>query len=47
MKNWKLIIDVAKCHNCNNCLMACKDEHVGNNWKPVAAAHSLSTATTG
>ena len=37
MKNWKLIIDVAKCHNCNNCLMACKDEHVGNNWKPVAA----------
>ncbi len=37
MKEWALIIDVAKCHNCNNCLMACKDEHVGNDWSPIAA----------
>ena len=37
MKEWKMIIDVAKCHLCNNCLMACKDEHVGNDWSPVAA----------
>lgn len=27
-----LIVDVALCQGCNNCLMACKDEHVGNEW---------------
>ena len=27
-----MIIDVAKCENCNNCFLACKDEHVGNEW---------------
>lgn len=29
-----IVIDVAWCHDCNNCFMACKDEHVGNNWAP-------------
>ncbi|GIT54548.1 MAG: hypothetical protein Ct9H300mP16_17080 [Pseudomonadota bacterium] len=28
MQKWNLIIDVAKCHNCNNCFLACKDEYV-------------------
>ena len=32
MSNWKLIIDVARCEGCNNCLLSCKDEHVGNDW---------------
>ncbi|UWG99121.1 oxidoreductase [Dehalobacter sp. DCM] len=32
MKKWHLIIDVEKCEDCNNCLMACKDEHVDNEW---------------
>lgn len=32
MSIWKLVIDVARCEGCNNCLMACKDEHVGNDW---------------
>jgi Fe-S-cluster-containing dehydrogenase component len=27
-----LIVDVALCQGCNNCLMACKDEHTGNEW---------------
>ena len=27
-----LIIDVALCQGCNNCFLACKDEHVGNDW---------------
>jgi Fe-S-cluster-containing dehydrogenase component len=27
-----LIVDVALCQGCNNCLLACKDEHVGNDW---------------
>lgn len=32
-----MIIDVAKCHDCNNCFLACKDEHVGNEWPPYSA----------
>lgn len=38
MKRWRLIIDVEKCEDCNNCLLACKDEHVGNEWEGYAAA---------
>lgn len=37
MKKWVLVIDVAKCENCNNCFLACKDEHCGNHWP----GHSL------
>jgi len=37
MKKWHLIIDVAKCENCHNCFLACKDEHVGNDWPGYAA----------
>jgi len=29
-----LVIDVALCHDCNNCFIACKDEHVMNSWLP-------------
>lgn len=29
MKKWNMIVDVAKCHNCYNCFVATKDEHVG------------------
>ena len=32
MKKRYLIIDVGKCENCNNCFLACKDEHCGNDW---------------
>jgi Fe-S-cluster-containing dehydrogenase component len=32
MKNRHLVIDVALCQGCNNCFMACKDEHAGNEW---------------
>ncbi len=31
------VIDVAKCSGCYNCQLACKDEHVGNDWSPYAA----------
>ena len=37
MKEWYLIVDVAKCENCNNCFLACRDEHVGNDWPGVSA----------
>jgi len=29
-------VDVAKCNGCFNCQLACKDEHVGNDWTPYA-----------
>ena len=32
MKEKYLIMDVAKCHDCNNCYMACMDEYVDNDW---------------
>jgi Fe-S-cluster-containing dehydrogenase component len=38
MKKWNLIIDVAKCHDCNNCFLACKDEYIGNEWPPYSVA---------
>jgi Fe-S-cluster-containing dehydrogenase component len=33
-----MIIDVAKCEDCNNCLLSCKDEHVENEWPGYACA---------
>lgn len=31
------IFDHAKCNGCRNCQIACKDEHVDNDWAPYAA----------
>ena len=41
MKKWHLVIDVAKCENCNNCFMACKDEHCGNDWPGYSLSQPL------
>ncbi|MEM8731101.1 MAG: 4Fe-4S dicluster domain-containing protein [Pseudomonadota bacterium] len=30
MTKWNLIFDADRCNNCNNCLLAVKDEYVGN-----------------
>ncbi len=30
------VIDVSICNGCYNCQIACKDEHVGNDWTPIA-----------
>lgn len=38
VKRWNLIIDVAKCHDCNNCFLACKDEFVENDFAPFSLA---------
>ena len=37
MDKWNLIIDVAHCENCNNCAIATKDEHIGNDFPCYAA----------
>lgn len=38
MRKWNLIIDVAKCEDCNNCFLACKDEYVDNDFPPYSVA---------
>jgi len=37
-RKWNMVIDVALCHDCNNCFLACKDEYVGNDFKGFSAA---------
>lgn len=37
MKKWNLVIDVAKCFNCNLCAIACHDEYFGNEFPGYAA----------
>ncbi|GGB81369.1 oxidoreductase [Marinobacterium zhoushanense] len=39
MDKWNLIVDVAQCHNCNNCVLAAKDEYVGNEFPGYSASH--------
>jgi Fe-S-cluster-containing dehydrogenase component len=36
-----MIVDVAKCHNCHNCFLATKDEHIGNDYPGYAAPQPL------
>ena len=31
-----MIIDLFICNGCHTCQIACKDEHVGNDWAPIA-----------
>jgi Fe-S-cluster-containing dehydrogenase component len=38
MKKWNLIVDVAKCTNCNLCTLANQDEHVDNKFPGYAAS---------
>jgi sulfite dehydrogenase (quinone) subunit SoeB len=38
MDKWNLIINVGLCENCQNCVIAMRDEHVGNDFKGYAAA---------
>ena len=42
MKKWHMIIDVALCHDCNDCFLADKDEFVGNNFPPYSVAQPWS-----
>jgi Fe-S-cluster-containing dehydrogenase component len=39
MDKWNLIIDVAECQNCSNCVLAAKDELVGNDFPGYSAPH--------
>jgi Fe-S-cluster-containing dehydrogenase component len=32
-----IVFDASKCNGCYGCQLACKDEHVDNDWRPFAA----------
>jgi Fe-S-cluster-containing dehydrogenase component len=36
------VIDLSRCNGCYNCQIACKDEHVGNDWTPYAKPQPLT-----
>ncbi|MCC6779171.1 MAG: carboxypeptidase regulatory-like domain-containing protein [Hyphomicrobiales bacterium] len=36
--NYAMAIDVSRCIGCYNCVLACRDEHAGNDHLPVAVA---------
>jgi len=40
MSGWNLIIDVALCENCNNCVLAARDELAGNAHPGYSAPHA-------
>lgn len=37
-----LLVDLNKCNGCYNCQIACKDEHCGNDWSPIAKSQPVS-----
>lgn len=43
MSKWNLIISVGRCENCYNCVIAERDEHVGNDYPGYAASASLAS----
>jgi Fe-S-cluster-containing dehydrogenase component len=42
MKKWNLVIDLARCHDCNDCFLADRDEFVGNDFLPYSVAQPWS-----
>jgi Fe-S-cluster-containing dehydrogenase component len=44
VKKWALVIDVATCTNCQNCVLTTRDEHGGNEFPGYTAAMSLPGA---
>jgi Fe-S-cluster-containing dehydrogenase component len=38
MAQYAMVIDVGRCTGCYNCFVACRDEHAGNDYPPIAAA---------
>lgn len=36
------VIDIARCNGCFNCQVACKDEHCGADWSPIAKPQPLT-----
>lgn len=46
MSKWNLIVKLGKCENCNNCVIAERDEHVGNDFPGYAAPAAQAGEST-
>tara|TARA_R110001583_G_scaffold195215_3_gene370539 strand:+ start:5723 stop:6562 length:840 start_codon:yes stop_codon:yes gene_type:complete len=44
MNKWNLIIDVERCENCNNCVIAAKDEYVDNEFLGYSAPVAVESS---
>ncbi|MCF8095603.1 MAG: carboxypeptidase regulatory-like domain-containing protein [Desulfobacteraceae bacterium] len=42
MKGYGILIDVAKCSGCYNCMLACKDEHCGETFPGYSEAQPMT-----
>lgn len=42
MKSYAMVIDVAKCNGCYNCVLSCKDEHCGEVFPGYAEAQPMT-----
>src|SRR5512139_2581218 len=42
MKSCSILIDVAKCNGCYNCVLACKDEHCGETFPGYTEAQPMT-----
>jgi len=42
VSRYGILIDVTKCNGCYNCFLACRDEHCGNDFPPIAASQPNS-----
>ena len=42
MNKWNMVIDLARCHDCNDCFLSDKDEFVGNDFPPYSLAQPWS-----
>ncbi|TDY23063.1 Fe-S-cluster-containing dehydrogenase component [Paraburkholderia sp. BL6665CI2N2] len=46
MSKWNLVIKVGRCENCQNCVIAARDEHVGNDFAGYAAPAAADADST-
>jgi len=42
LTKYGMVIDVTKCNGCYNCVLACKDEHCGNDFLPYSVSQPMT-----
>lgn len=42
MTTYGMLVDIDRCTGCYNCVLACRDEHAGNDYRPIAAPQPAS-----